>query len=136
MGAPERKKPLGIQAFAESRIENAAVVRDLTLRRNSLHRLMLTQGIAARGMGRLRAGPAGWDGFKLLDVAAGPPERIGRTVLRTGSQLPVKKLLGERPQEEQTEIKQSGPYSCIVLAVLEIERQGEAAVSAFIPGRV
>ena len=50
--------------------------------------------------------------------------------------LQVEQPMGDWPQEEQTEIKQSGPYSCIVLAVLEIERQGEAAVSAFIPGRV
>jgi hypothetical protein len=48
----------------------------------------------------------------------------------------LKKGQKERPQEEQTEIKQNGPYSCIVLAVLEIERQGEGALGASTPGRV
>jgi hypothetical protein len=36
VGTPERKKPLGIQASAETRIESAVVIRVLTFRRNSL----------------------------------------------------------------------------------------------------
>ena len=35
----------------------------------------------------------------------------------------------QRPQKEQAEVKQSGPYSCIVLAVLEVERKEK------LPGR-
>ena len=33
----------------------------------------------------------------------------------------------QRPQEKQAEVKQCGPYSSIVLAVVEVEREGEAA---------
>jgi hypothetical protein len=35
-----------------------------------------------------------------------------------------------RPQKEQAEVKQCGPYSSIVLAVLEIKRKEKAAGAA------
>ena len=50
--------------------------------------------------------------------------------------LGTKNLLGERPQQEQADIKQRCPYSCIVLAVLEIERHGKRTEGTVIPGNL
>ena len=105
------------------------VVIFLTLRRNSLHRLTFTLRLDSwRNRSSIARTIHGWNRLKTLDVAEGPQGRIDRAgFLRRPRLKAVKKLLGERPQEEQAEIKQDGSYSCIVLAVLEIERQRESA---------